>query len=126
MIAQIETGFETKLKLITAVANSVYTDAAPENVVDPYLLLSLPTGNDDYDTMKTYPQYMIQVAGYSRSKSTLQTLEANVLVKMDLKQTSYSLTNYNIVNIINKFKTQGELDGVYFFIHQYKVDIEPK
>lgn len=126
MISEIETGFETKLKTITAVANSVFTDAAKYNVADPYLLVTYPSGSNDYDSMKTYPQNIIQVAGYSRTKATLLTLEANVLTKMDLRQTSYSLTSYNIVNILCQFKTQSELDGVYFFIHQYKVDIEPK
>ena len=123
MIAQVETQIETTLKTITVVASSVYTDKAPYNVIDPYIEVSYPTGQNDYDSMKTYPQGVVQVAGYSRTKTTVQALEASVLSKLD-RQT-LTMTNYKMFNILLQFQTQDELEGVYFFIHQYQYDIEP-
>lgn len=123
MIKEIEDAIETKLK---TVESDTFIDRAPFEAKDPYLVMSRPTGSSDWDSMKTYPKDVIQVAGYSRTKNTLRTLESSVRSLLDRKQTTFSLTNYYIVNISVSFETQGELDGVYFFIHQYKFDIEPK
>ena len=123
MIAEVETEIKTKLLTIEA---DTFIDAAPINVKDPYLLMTVPTSSNDYDSAKTYPNSVVQIAGYSRNRTTVHSLAASVKAKLDRKQTSFTLTSYYVVNISCSFETQGELDGVYFFIQQFKFDIEPK
>lgn len=123
MISEVETAIKTKL---LSVEGDTFIGAAPENVKDPYLLITIPTSSNDYDSVKTYPNSVIQVAGYSRNRSTAQSLAVSVKSTLDRKQSTFSLTSYYIVNISCSFETEGILEGVYFFIHQYKFDIEPK
>lgn len=122
MIAALRTAIEGKLDDYA----TVYSDIAPVGAPNPYLLITYPSGLHDYDSVETYPLFTVQVAGYALSQSVMEALEANIISALDRKQSTFSLTSYYITDISLKFQSRGGIDGKYYFIHQYKFDIDPK
>ncbi len=126
MITELRDSVYTKLTVI----KTTYFEEAPNdaNVEMGYLTFSRPTGANSYDSVKTYPEDMIQISGYCKTLLTLETMEASVRAAFDRQQLTFSLASFNVTDITCTFENQGKSTqtGVYWFTHQYRFNLDPK
>lgn len=124
MISELRIAINNKLK---SIFTRVYYNAGPISPTMPYCVFSHPTGSSDYDSATRYPVESIQVAIYGETLTELETLEASVDSNFAQAQSQWSLTNYNVTEIRQEFRSDPQKVGtVYVIIHQYSFYLETK
>ena len=123
MNTELRKAIRTKLLTTTPV---VFFDQAPKNQDRPYIVYRKMDGENDYDSNEKFPKDLVQVTGYGDDLDDLEVIEAAVEAILDQQQSTFSLTDYYLVEVIKRFDTQTKVEDVYLFIHQYFFDREHK
>jgi len=128
MITDLRT--ELKTKLDTHFTNRVYFAEAPRNPTLPYATITELPGNRDRDSVDVFSDVFIQINGYSKTLTELETKEVLVNDTLDYKHSTFTLTDYYVIEIeLKQFRTTKldvRPDGIYQFSHTYKVNLQKK
>ena len=128
MIGTLRTAIYSKCA--STFSNKFYFLEAPSNTKYPYAVVSQLPSNIQRDSVSKFEFVEIQINGYDKTLTSLETLEATLIGLLDKQQSTFTLTDYYVIDIDHTFSRTAKIDvlpeGVFMFTHQYRFHLQKK
>lgn len=122
MLPDLRTKLYNALK---TVHSSVFFVEAPATVVHPYIVFSQVTGAVRWDTMHKDEEEYIQINGYGKSLSALETIRDGVRNLLDNNPGALILASPNrVYGIDEQLNRVAKLGDIWQFTLQFKITIQ--
>lgn len=124
MIGAARTAIYTLLKTVTSLsASNVYFQEADKDIADPYCVF-METGNPaDHDTGNYFEEIFFQVAVYSKTLATIETILANVKIAFDDATLTVSGYVFDGINRIATITRPQDDEGWYMTLVEYRISL---
>jgi len=124
MIAAARTAIYVELLTVTSLsASNVHFQEAPQATADPYCVF-METGNPaERDTGNYFDDIFFQIAVYSKTLATIETIIGNVKTEFDTVDLSIAGYTFDGISRIATLTRPQDEEGWYMMLVEYRIQL---
>jgi hypothetical protein len=97
---------------------------APQDQSHPYIVFSHVAGSVRWDTMNKDDEQYVQINGYGKDLSILDTIKEEIRSLLDNQPTHLTIDTYTVYDISEQLNRVAKLGDVWQFTLQFKITIQ--